>query len=190
MVLMKGEHVITRRHVAAALLPLVLLAACTTEETGTPTTAPATPSFGAPAVPHPLDIDAFAADPCTSLTPEQQDEFMVDSGNDRTVANGNKCDYGGGTFMSVLYSTEKSGLSYLYELNEHDIWSRWEPTEVDGYPAVLHVSRNKPEVCDVAVGLSDTAYVSVSVLVSFGDDACPPAEEGAERVMETIKAAQ
>jgi hypothetical protein len=187
---------ITRRPVAAAaLIPLALLAACTTEETGAPTgttaaTPTATPSFGAPAVPGPLDIAAFATDPCTSLTAEQQAEFGVDGGNERTVENGDKCDYAGGAFVSVLYSTEKSGLSYLYGLREDGVWARWEPLEVDGYPAVAYVKPASPEACDVAVGLSDTAYVSVGTSVTAGEDPCQKAREWATRVMETIKAGQ
>ena len=189
---------ITRRHVAAAaLIPLALLAACTTEETGTPTvtgtttTIPAvTPSFGAPEVPDPLDIAAFAADPCTSLTPPQQAEFGVDDGNERTVENGNKCDYAGGAFVSVLYSTEKSGLTYLYGLNKDGVWARWETLEVDGYPAVAYVKPASRDACDVAVGLSDTAYVSVGSVAATGKDPCTQAGEWAKRVMETIKAGQ
>ncbi len=182
-----------RRHVAAAgLIPLALLAACTTGETGTPaaTTRSATPSFGAPAVPDPLDIAAFAAEPCTSLTPAQQVEFGVDDGNERIVENGNKCDYAGGAFVSVLYSTEKSGLTYLYGLHEDGVWARWESLEVDGYPAVAYVKPASRETCDVAVGLSDTAYVSVGTTAATGDDPCTRAEEWAKRVMETIEAGQ
>lgn len=190
---MEGGHVITRRHVAAAVLvPLTLLAACTTERTGTPTatTPSATPSFGAPAVRDPLDVAAFAAEPCTSLTPEQQAEFGMDDGSERTVGNGNKCYYAGGGFVSVLYVTEKSGLSYLYGLNENDVWARWETLEVDGYPAVAYVQPASRETCDVAVGLSDTVYVSVGMTATSGEDPCTGAEEWAKRVMETIKAGQ
>lgn len=182
---------ITRR-AAGILVPLALLAACTTERTGAPrTTAPSvTPSFGAPSVADPLDDAAFQADPCASLTPAQQAEFGMDGGNERTVGNGIKCDYSGAGFVSVLFSNKDTGLSYLYELNEEDLWASWEPFRLDGYPAVTYVDPGR-ESCDVAVGLSDTKYFMASVLAAPGDDeACAQAQEWAARVLETVKAGQ
>lgn len=184
-----------RLRTAAVLIPLALLAACVSEEAGTPvTTAPrtssVTPSFGAPSVADPLDAAAFVADPCTSLTPAQQDELGVDDGNERTVGNGIKCDYAGGIFASVLYSNKKSGLAYLYGLNQDDVWAHWDPTEVDGYPAVAYAPRANPERCEVAVGLSDSSYVSVGVYSDTGDDRCAAGKSLAGVVLSTIKAGQ
>lgn len=184
-----------RHRAAAVLIPLALLAACTAEETGTPvratpTTASHTPSFGAPSVPDPLDATAFATDPCASLTDAQRDELGVDHAAERTVANGAKCDYSGGMFASVLYSNKESGLAYLYGLNEADVLAHWEPTEVDGYPAVAYAARSRPEVCEVAVGLSDSMYVSVGRFDESGDDRCAMSKRLAGVVLSTIRAGQ
>lgn len=186
---------ITRR-AAGILVPLALLAACTTERTGTPTSPPTSPSgpstdtldFGTPSVTEPLDGTAFLADPCSGLTPEQQAEFGVGGGTERTVENGPKCDYSGAEAVSVLFSDKDTGLSYLYGLQESGTWATWEPFELDGYPAVTYV-KNAGKTCDVAVGLSDESYFSVAVPLVPGDDLdCARARDWAARVLETVRA--
>lgn len=199
-----GRH---HRFAAAALAATAVLAGCDSDppQTTPTVTAPGTSqtttstnsSAQAPPVKQPLVATRFDADACQSLTEFQRRSLSLAGG---TSDPPGKCDFASaGTEIVVkliYYSNNTSGLSALYEAHSQGSWEYWEPTELDGYPAVLYeVSPNKTKLsCEVAVGISDSLYFSVRYVFYNGDpggkNPCVEGRAVASAVLSTIKTAK
>jgi Protein of unknown function (DUF3558) len=183
----------TWRVATTIVATLALLAGCDSDQQGAPppsNTPPSTDTVQVPPVDTPLDASAFEADPCASLTDTQRRHLMLDSGTPGRVADGVTCDYRteNTASASVFYSDRTSGLAFVYRMNEEGAWANWEPTEVDGHPAVAYNTADQPDYCSVAVGLSDSAYFSANAKANTADDRCSTAKDLAAAVLSTIKA--
>lgn len=66
------------------------------------------------------------------------------------------------------------------------MWEQWQPTELDGYPALVF-GTSDPNECNFAVGLTDTLYFWTTV--DDGDKRCPRGRTAAAAVLATIRAA-
>lgn len=193
-----------------AVLSTALLTSCTDDPaptlpstTTTTTTAPPTPR-DSPPVRNPLDVRKFVADPCTSLTPEQLTELSL---GDRRESTGDDADQSedGCTYLDLdpatrlivyvnYYPDVTDGLEYRYDQHQAGQWVVWNPTEVDGYPAVAFRSKDDPTGCLVDVGLSDTDFFNIKYFyyawVGYdGRDTCAAATNVAAAVLATVKAA-
>lgn len=199
------------------VLSLTLLAGCDSEAAPSPpstsTTSPTvttttfTPPPGVPRVPNPLDGSAFEQDPCTSLTPAQRKQLGLDDGRLGTGGNpeesDDNCTYFDRdpatellVYVNYYLDDDWVGLSSRYE--EHTSggqYPKWEPMQVDGYPAVaFHYNPGEPAECNLDVGISDTTVFNIKVLYYLwkgyhGQDTCAEAKTIASAVLATIKAA-
>ncbi|ONI79740.1 hypothetical protein ALI144C_23595 [Actinosynnema sp. ALI-1.44] len=194
-----------RRLAALALLPLTLTVACDNSTTTTPpptTTSTTTPttsnSARAPRVPTPLETAAYTANPCRSLTAAQQRQFGVSAGDLVDAAReGTSCFYrypgGVPTATTVTYATRvPTGLNSKYHEHSTGMWTYWEPTVVDGYPALgfqaTYVGDPTPQVCNFAIAVTDSLYFWVTADDKPGADKCSAAKDVASAVLTTVKA--
>ncbi|MFI6026304.1 DUF3558 domain-containing protein [Amycolatopsis magusensis] len=156
---------------------------------------PAPPETGVPKVKQPLDVSKYLADPCSSLTATQQAEFNVSSSRINDHDFGVSCIWNvgsGRTSPGVSYLTDvPNGLGNIYA--QHDAgWlgeGYFEPTEVDGYPAVyaaLVDFRAKGD-CKLLVAVSDQVFFESSMVTPATNDACLGAKNVAEAILQTIK---
>jgi Protein of unknown function (DUF3558) len=205
----------TKTTVAMAM-GLVLLAGCAHDQggaatTGGPTgstdtvvpesTAPST-AGAAPKVTKPLDASKFLTKPCTVLTAAQRKDFNIsrpgEPDTDSTIAkfSGPGCSWRNddepvstGYFMSFL-SGNKNGLSDTYRGGKEAFPGYFEPTEVDGYPAVFNdLSDGRPSgACNITVGISDTLTFRASEQGTRGAKSCDGAKAVASAVIQTLKA--
>ncbi|MGH3880643.1 MAG: DUF3558 family protein [Actinophytocola sp.] len=171
--------------------------------TTTTTSNPALPTHGAPRVTDPLDAEAFADEPCTSLTATQLKSLRLGAGHEGRGEDFDTSDWsckhlgvGSARALSVsvnYYPNISTGLSYLYEEHADGEWPQWRPTEVDGYPAVFYSDKDpvpSPYECRLDVGISDSSLVNIWVLyVSHNrlPDTCAAATKAAQAVLSTIK---
>ncbi|MFB9301436.1 DUF3558 domain-containing protein [Kibdelosporangium philippinense] len=166
--------------------------------TGQPSSDPSSSanSHGAPRVTAPLDGTAFLAKPCSVLTTSQlQSLSLPGSGTSDTDGQSgrSRCtwynrDAGAGTGFSFL-SSNKNGLSDTYRGRDR-FKGYFEPTEVDGYPAVF----NDPSdfrakgSCNITVGISDTlAFITSWDEGRVGAKSCDQAKQVASMVIQTIR---
>ena len=197
-----------RPHLPAVAALWLLLTACggsspaQPERTAAPTSTsvPPTVSFAlkAPPVRVPLSASAFAGRECDTLTPAQRTAlgiYRASPGYGTPACNFVVRVPGEMTVVAeVLVSGSGQGLTSIYTLQEQrELWRMWEPTEVDGYPAVLFSKypRRPGMVCEAGVGVADTQYIWVRYYYydeHDGQDTCAPAERVAAEVLATIKA--
>ncbi|MBP2331015.1 hypothetical protein JOF56_011400 [Kibdelosporangium banguiense] len=83
----------------------------------------------------------------------------------------------------------KNGLSDIYRGRDR-FKGYFEPTQVDGYPAVFSDSGDyrSQGTCGIAVGISDTMTIRVSEQGRLGVKSCDRAKQVASMVIQTIKA--
>lgn len=195
----------TRILATAAAASLMMLTACdgddpgdsnpTTPNTPPPSSAPssAPAAAKAPSVQEPLDASSFVADPCRSLTDAQRQDFKLSEG----APDDSSTDLGAGCFwkndagarIEVVYNPElTNGLSHLYAQNATGHWNYWEPTQVDGYPAVIAMIDKPAADCNLAVATSDALFFQANVWNPDHDDNCVAAENVAAAVLATIEA--
>jgi hypothetical protein len=178
---------------AAALAAAGVLSACSGSSGGAGSIPPATSGSSAasasssgsqlaPSVPSPLPTDELLANPCTSLSADQVSTIgLTGSGTKRQDQAGPSCEWRSATSASnVVYisplTANKNGLSDLYAGKAKDKY--FEPTTVDGYPAVyadVLDSRSDGD-CSLWVGVTDQLAVSVSTQISTGvnqSNPCP-----------------
>jgi Protein of unknown function (DUF3558) len=175
--------------VTTVVAALTVLSGCgTNQQDATPSETRLSTDL-APRVDTPLDADAFVAEPCASLSDTQRTALALVSATSRDVADGVICEYRtkSDAEMSVFYSNRPSGLNFVYRMNEGGAWGLWEPTEVDGYPAVAYNLPDHPDLCSVAVGLSDSLYFSANADADSAADRCSTAKSLAAAVLSTIK---
>ncbi|WP_158880631.1 DUF3558 domain-containing protein [Amycolatopsis anabasis] len=154
----------------------------------------------APVVQSPLDGSKFIADPCLSLTQSQLQRFEVSQQGQRSEdQNGVGCRWRfgseGATSAAVSYLPKvENGLSNLYALNDSGFWrdGYFEPTEVEGYPAVYNsvADQRAQGSCGMAVGINDRLMFSVLISDRPGRDVCKAAGNFATAVVQTIKGGQ
>ncbi|GAB3442518.1 DUF3558 domain-containing protein [Actinophytocola sediminis] len=204
-----------RFHHVAVVLSATLLAACDSEASPPPptsttssptvTTTTFTPPAGVPRVANPLDGSTFEQDPCTSLTPAQRTQFDLGDGRLGTGQNPEQSDdnctyfdHDPKTELLVYvnyYPDDGTGLTHRYKQHHDGQWPEWEPTDVNGYPAVgFHYNPAEPSECNLDVGISDTTVFNIKVLYYqwkglHGQDVCAEAKTIASAVLTTIKAA-
>jgi hypothetical protein len=200
------------RLAAPAVLMACLLSGCSTTDKGTPaptgdivtTTLPRTdsaqptaPEQGMPQVANPLDVSAFAADPCTSITSAQAGDLGVaHPGVGEPAAGGKSClwrnESGGSVLLSVITSTGLNGVYGAKARGELAVFEELPP--VEGFPAVVanQVDLRDTGNCTVWVGTSEEEMVGVALGQSrdkVGDkDPCLVAASVASQVIATMKA--
>lgn len=189
---------ITHR-VVLGLLVLSALAACNTNKQEAISSAPSTPTppptdiehVRAPKVDHPLDATAFAAQPCEGLTDSQRSDLGLDDARPYREADGRSCRFRDvddpQALVGVFFSDRSSGLTFIYRMNAGGAWTNWEPTRIDGYPAVGFGTSESPNTCSVAVGIAASRYFSTAAKVDEGTDRCTTAKSMASAVLSTIK---
>ncbi|MFC5285632.1 DUF3558 domain-containing protein [Actinokineospora guangxiensis] len=200
------------RLAAPAVLMACLLSGCSTTDKGSPvptddiatTTLPRTrtaeptgPDQGTPQVSNPLDVSAFAADPCTSITKAQAGALGVaHPGVGEPAVGGKAClwrnESGGSVLLSVVTANGLDGVYGAKARGELAVFEELPP--VEGFPAVV---ANKVDLrdtgdCTVWVGTSDEEMVGVALGQSrdkVGDkDPCLVAASVASQVITTMKA--
>ena len=173
--------------------------------TTTTTSNPALPTHGAPRVTDPLDAEAFADKPCTSLTTTQLKPLGLRAGYEGHGEDFDTSDwsckhlgFGSARALSVsvnYYPDISTGLSSRYEEHADGEWPQWKPTEVDGYPAVFYSEKEpkpSPYECRLDIGISDTSLINIWVLYRSYNrlpDTCAVAAKAAQAVLSTIKSA-
>lgn len=205
---------------AAGLVIVVVVTAagCSTSENGNPTAQPTTdvsvpdseessessePSeddnYGAPRVDSPLDATGFLSQPCAVLSQAQLAEFSVTSPGIPTTTGavaenaGPFCTWHAdpslGSTIGVGFVTgNKNGLSDTYR--GRDQFEHFEPTTVDGYPAVF---ANSPDLrssgtCGITVGISDAlAFNATEQGRLDGQGSCDRARQVAQAALATLK---
>ncbi|GHH62797.1 DUF3558 domain-containing protein [Lentzea cavernae] len=193
------------RSIVVGTAALALLAGCGTGggTAGTPTTAsqPTSTSGGAPRIDNPLDVKAFTADPCKTVTAAQVEGFGLPgtSGRVSTTAAGEGCVWLGASTPAKM----APGVAFLHESanlgtilpNEDVTYKVFEPQPaIQGYPAyvALIADQRNDGGCDVLVGVSDERAMLVSFSSFAGSpkfaDPCAAVTEFANLAVTTIKA--
>jgi hypothetical protein len=189
---------VKRIHIAVLACSLVvaaMLGACTSAATDpTPSQAPSTTSISravpaavgpAPQVSQPLNAARFAADPCASLTIVQirslkyvgkaagMCNWLVEKNDD-----------------SVVVTWFPSGLTVFYAQSAAE--SYWQPTSVEGYPAVFasSVDARDDGACRINVGINDAMMFAVDYTAESSPSSCDSAKAVAAEVIHNVRAAQ
>lgn len=150
----------------------------------------------------PLDVARFVTSPCEALTKAQLDDFGGAEPRPRTMDSGKQeCswDFGtnGRTNIGLWFQPGPtgSGLSDVYAQNEQGNWDQgyFEPTEIEGYPAVfvaINEHRDRGD-CELSVGVRDELYAQVVVLATskVGRASCEAASNAASAMIKTMAGA-
>lgn len=194
---------------------LTVLAACSSETSGTPspasTPAPSTsvntsqqvPGPGVPKVDVPIDIERFRSAPCLALTDSQATEIFGRSVPPRPDVNapaGPSCGWdpadGSGASVNVIFSKvrEELGLTGVYAAKGTS-YKFFEPVApIEGYPAVLYGSTDSRSegICSMAIGTSDRSTVDLGVTQNYQkngtQDPCLAAQTVASKIVTSLKA--
>jgi hypothetical protein len=178
-------------------------------ETTTTTTRGSTPTSGgggssAPKVNTPLDASKFLPQPCTALSATALQSFKItkpgtpDVDSELAKTAGPSCSWRNDSqpiswgYNVGFLTGNKNGLSDTYR-GRARFKGYFEPTEVDGYPAVfndLNDSRDKG-TCNMTIGISDTLAFRVSVTLDpdGGTKSCDESKKLASAVIQTLKGA-
>ena len=161
-------------------------------------------SGGVPKVPSPLPASVLDGSPCDSaLTTEQVTTFIgtpKTPDRDDTFATGPACTWfsasGTGGQIEVFYDTKVGGGLNVVYLNLKPKSGRWEPTNVQGYPAVASTNKGEDQRitggCNVTVGIRDDLTFGVALNLSDnarkrGVDSCQGADDVANTVLTNLK---
>lgn len=195
------------RTIVAGTAALALLAGCGDSggTAGTPTTAGQPTSSGngggAPKIENPLDVKAFEADPCSTVTPAQVEAFGMPgvSGRVNNTALGTACIWLGASTAAkmapgVAFLPEGTNLSTVVP-NKDNIYKAFEPQPaVQGYPAYIALvsdARDNGD-CDLLVGVSDDKALTFTFQSDKGSpkfaDPCAGVTEFANLAITTMKA--
>jgi uncharacterized protein DUF3558 len=177
----------------------VLLVGCSATTTGTPApttnTGAPTSSGRVPKVAKPLNANSLSAAPCSSLTAPQLAGLglpTVHSGDNASITGAAICSWTDDTTInSISISWETglgNGLSTVY--SEQAQQGYWQPTTVDGYPAVFaDLADLRPKgTCAINVGVSDQLSFVSKYLSSptTGSKSCQFAEQAAADVIKNL----
>lgn len=191
------------------ILLVTALAGCTSAADGTPVSVPGDASSSAqpttttvednkaPQVKHPLDATRFLTAPCTVLTSAQLATLDISTpGEPETTGAvaeqaGPMCSWftdGSRDLYDIGFLTgNKNGLSDTYR----GTWNGYfEPTDVDGYPAVFNdvVDGRDGGRCNMTVGVNDNLAFRTQLTADIGRQTCDGAKNLARLVLATIKA--
>jgi hypothetical protein len=189
----------------------MVVCGCSTKEAGSPNAAPTSGSRestsssptstssgggGAPKVSNPLDAGRFLEQPCSSIGPDQLRSLNVSGeGKSETAAVGPTCIWinrDAGSSLELGFLTgNKNGLSDTYRGRDR-FRGYFEPTEVDGYPAVFNdIGDYRDEgTCNITVGISDKlAFRTAVVDRALGGRSCDRTKQAASAVITTLKGA-
>lgn len=156
-----------------------------------------------PKVATPLPASVLDGSPCDgALTTEQVAHFIGTAKTpERTdITAGPACSWlssdGVSGGITVYYQTKTQvGLAYDYRTNKPAA-SRWEPTELQGYPAVALVLKGNDQsvsgTCTFSVGIRDDLAFSAGVTLGDsarkrGVDSCAAAKDIANTVLTNLK---
>jgi Protein of unknown function (DUF3558) len=157
-----------------------------------------------PKVQDPLPASVLDGSPCdTALTTAQVDEFIgppKPAERDNGFVTGPKCSWfsvdGVSGSMSVFYDTKAGGGLSLDYRNTKPQSSRWEPTTLQGYPAVAFNPRGLDQkvtgTCSISVGINDDLTYGVGMTLGDnarkkGTDSCEAAKDVANTVLTNLK---
>jgi hypothetical protein len=89
----------------------------------------------------------------------------------------------------VSFVVDKHGLDGQYDTREQRNWLLWEPTEVNGFPAVYAdvTDRRSEGDCGITVGITDDTVFRVFRQRSDGPQPCEEAKAVAEQVLDNLK---
>jgi hypothetical protein len=190
----------TRTILATGLAAILLASGCTSKDGGTPTptesSTGAADRYGAPPVTNQLKPDKYIANPCTALTAAQAQNFGEQPTGKPTTTGavaetaGPWCGWKGedryiGVYFFVI---DKNGLADLYRDRRNDAY--FEPTTVDGYPAILRDTSDDRSsgLCAISVGVTDHLYFRAESQENIDDTlACGNAKKVAAAVITTMK---
>ena len=200
----------------------LLMAGCSDKQSGTATpatttggdgtgtstgrTAPTTtPSGGAPAVKNPLDASKLIPQPCTALSAPTLKQLNVsrpgipDTTSAVATSSGPSCiwhtdDQPLNKSYDVGFLTgNKNGLADTYRGGKNDFPGYFEPTEVDGYPAVFNgLTEDRPAgSCNITIGISNSLSFRVGLTADkdTGTKSCDLVKQVASAVILTLKGA-
>lgn len=134
----------------------------------------------APRVSDPVDVAALEQDPCAALSGSQARERNLERGESEAMSDGSPtCIYrysdGSGSRVRFVQVTDfANGLGDVYA--RADSLAVFEPTEVDGHPAVItqtHQDDRGKGFCDLQVGLTDGYVVSLMAQLTEASDDYP-----------------
>ncbi|GGN26529.1 hypothetical protein GCM10011609_81490 [Lentzea pudingi] len=195
------------RTIVAGTAALALLAGCGDSggTTGTPTAASQPTSSGnggvVPEIDNPLDVKAFEADPCTTVTPAQVEAFGLPgvSGRVNNTEVSKACIWLGASTPAkmapgVAFFPDGTNLSTIVP-SKDTIYKAFEPQPaIQGYPtyiALVSEARDKGD-CALLVGVSDTKAVTFTFQSDQGSpkfaDPCAGITEFANLAITTMKA--
>jgi hypothetical protein len=157
-----------------------------------------------PKVQNPLPASVLDGSPCDSaLTTEQVTSFIGTPkapNRDDNFATGPECTWfslnGVSGQINVSYDTKAGGGLNLDYQNAKPQSSRWEPTELQGYPAVAYTGKNEDQSitggCLVSLGVRDDLTVGVGLTLGDsarerGVDSCEGAKDVANTVLTNLK---
>ncbi|WP_344432321.1 DUF3558 domain-containing protein [Amycolatopsis minnesotensis] len=159
------------------------------------------PYAGAPKVANPLPDSVLSGSPCDALTPAQVRDALgseVPAKADTLAGIGPMCSWSNldnGAVISVFFTvSSKDGLSgqYANVKPKAQVWK--ELPAIQGFPAVANVSPsggNPKEFCEVNVGISDTATVDASLILSDSKkgktDPCSVTPHVADAAISTLR---
>ena len=136
----------------------------------------------APAVPAALPTDQLIANPCSALSDAQLTKLnMAAPGKRSQDSKGRTCTWNGATNDAnsayiIPLTPNKNGLSDTYDSRAQ--FAYFEPTTIDGYPAVYAnpTDMRSQGDCPVYVGVTDVVAVNVTVLLYQGPHVTNPCE--------------
>lgn len=167
----------------ALLAVLALLAACgstptspTSEESPPTSSKPSGASSSAPSptvprVTNPIDTAAFGQEPCSVLTTSQLHELSISTESEPKVTeSGPGCEWGnvfddGVTVEGAFLTKVNSSIDVVYKNRQYETYAYFEPTKIDGYPAVFNDVADGRESgsCAISIGLRDKLIYTISL---------------------------
>jgi hypothetical protein len=189
---------------ASTLAMIGMIAACSSggpngaEPSSTATSVGGTGGdSGAPHVPTPLNADRLTTNPCDSLSSSQIGTLhMVAPGRQTQGPFGPMCQWLSAAYatntMNLALITGNGGLGNVYGKKAQQAY--FEPTTIDGYPAVYasQIDDRSTGTCALWVGVTDQRMVHVEAQLSDGPNRpnpCPATASTAKAMIEHLKGA-
>ncbi|WP_084470465.1 DUF3558 domain-containing protein [Amycolatopsis benzoatilytica] len=159
---------------------------------------PATSAVQVPPVPSQLKVDKFLADPCSMLTAQQLSTLKLSKPERDSNSTGISCawQFGDGyTNLSASFLTSvPNGLTNAYSQKAAGYYASgyFEPTSINGFPAVLADSRDRRDQGHISMllGLSDKTEMLILIQASPGTNVKAGATNFAKAIVSTIQGAQ
>ncbi|WP_197284925.1 DUF3558 domain-containing protein [Sciscionella sediminilitoris] len=170
--------------IAAAVAVLGLLTSCSSStNSAAPSSAPASSSAAGsgsgPRVPVPLPTRELLDNPCTVLTNAEATDFGLIPPGEKTTRQLTACqwrssDNGQNSIGMAPVPPNTGGISDIYDQKERQAY--FEPTTVDGYPAVFADTQDgRPSgTCTLWLGVTDHLAVSIIPAIGAGPNRSKP----------------